>query len=80
MEFKKNGKVFKIDFNDKDNIILINGKVFKVEYKSGFFLKFERKRIFSYDFRLLKAQIIESINTGFLDSYFFKVFEKMLKF
>ena len=80
MEFKKYGKVFKIDFNDKDNIILINGKAFKIDYKSGWLLKFEKRRVFSYDFQLLKARIMDAINTGFMDSYIFKVFEKMLKF
>ena len=77
MEFKKYGKVFKIDFDDKNNIIFVNGKALKIDFKSGWFLKFEKKRVFSCDFQLLKARIIDAINTGFMDSYYFKVFEKM---
>lgn len=77
MEFKKYGKVFKIEFDDKKNIILINGKALKIDFTSGFLLKFEKKRVFSCDFQLLKARIIDAVNTGFMDSYYFKVFEKM---
>ena len=77
MELKKNGKIFKIDFIDKNNIILINGKALKIDFTSGFLLKFEKRRVFSCDFQLLKSRIMDAINTGFMDSYYFKVFEKM---
>lgn len=77
MEFKKYGKVFRIDFDDKNNIIQVNKKPVKIEFASGWLVKFERRKMFSCDFQILKARIMDAANTGFMDSYYFKVFEKM---
>lgn len=46
---------------------MINGKALKIDFKSGWFLKFEKKRVFSCDFQLLKARIIDSIKTAFYE-------------